>query len=343
MQLTTRLFLTVIMFFSATLTYGQHTDKTLTANQIIQRAIDSSGGDKIFGLIKNVETISQIVTSKGDTLYFSVKRMNFDKYYTSSLSMGYVNTTTVYNKGKATLISNQNAQPILDPLKLEELQLQSYISLEYGYKKLGYIFERQDDQKFENFDCFTLLVSSPLGRVTMNYYDKNTGKLIMIIHPNLNKSVFIDFYKANGITSPSKILMVDTLGAITSSTLTTLNYDDNLDSNWFNIPEGGIYKAPETFKTGSFKYINSNYDAKVIREKNKQTEITGVSKKEYDIEWSTDNDYLIYRLKDISKSPTNDNIEYIKVRITLWTKNKYYCQYITSSNIGGTCAFEKVD
>ena len=51
----------------------------------------------------------------------------------------------------------------------------------------------------------------------------------------------------------------------------------------------------------------------------------------------------MYRLKDASKSPTNDNIEYIKVRITSWTNNKYYCQYITSDNIGGTCAFEKID
>ena len=69
-------------------TYGQNSDKALTAGQIIQRAIDSSGGDKIFDLVKNVETISQIVTSKGDTLFFSVKRMNFDKYYISSLSLG---------------------------------------------------------------------------------------------------------------------------------------------------------------------------------------------------------------------------------------------------------------
>jgi hypothetical protein len=343
MQLTNRLFLTVFILFLADFTFAQSTEKVLTADQIIQRAIDSSGGDKAFDLIRNVETISQIVTSKGDTLSFSVKRMNFDKYYVSTLSLGYANTTTVYNKGRAAITGNQTAKQILDPFKLEELQLQSYISLEYGYKKLGYILERQDDQKFENFDCFVVLVSSQLGRVTINYYDKKTGNLTMIIYPNLNKSVFIDFYKAKQITCPSKILMVDTLGAITSSTLTNLNYDENLDSNWFNIPTPGVYKAPETFKTGIFKYLNSNDASKVIREKNKQTEIAGESKKEYKIEWSTDNDYLIYRLKNASKPPTDENIEYIKVRITSWTNNKYYCQYITSSSIGGTCAFEKID
>ena len=176
--MTRQFFLTAIIVFFVSLSYGQNSDKMLTANQIIQRAIDSSGGDKIFALIKNVEIISQIVTSKGDTLFYSVKRMDFDKYFISSLSLGYVNTTTVYNKGKAAFINNQNAQQILDPSKLEELLLQSYISLEYGYKKLGYTFERQDDQKFEAFDCFTILVSSPLRRVTINYYDKKTGTLL---------------------------------------------------------------------------------------------------------------------------------------------------------------------
>ena len=65
---------------------------------------------------------------------------------------------------------------------------------EYGYKKLGYFLERQDDQKFQNFDCFVVLVSSPFGRVTINYYDKKTGNLIMIIYQNLNKIELLKIY-----------------------------------------------------------------------------------------------------------------------------------------------------
>lgn len=343
MQLTKIFFIIVFTLFLAGISFGQNADKLLTAEQIIQKAIDSSGGDIKFAQIKNVETISQIVTSKGDTLFFATKRMNFDKYYISTLSLGYANTTTIYNQGKAAIASNQKAQQILDPQKLEELKLQSYVSIDYGYKKLGYKFERKDDQKFQNFDCFVVHVSSPLGRATLNYYDKKTGNLTMLIYPSGSKSVFIDFYKNKGITCPSKILMVDTLNAITASTLKKLNYDENLDSNWFSIPIAGSYTAPETFKTGTFKYLNSNDDAKIIREKTKQIETFGESQKEYKIEWSTNNDYLIYRLKNATNPPTNDNIEYIKVRITSWTKNKYYCQYITSASIGGTCAFEKLD
>jgi hypothetical protein len=343
MQLLKNLILTVITSLIVSFAFGQTPGKTLTAAQIIQRAIDSAGGDKVFDRIRNVESISQIVTAKGDTLSFAVKRMNFDKYYISTLSSGYQNTTMVYNKGRAATTSNQTTQQILDPLKLEELKLQSYISLEYGYKKLGYSFERKEDQKFKNFNCYVVLVSSPLGLATINYYDKKTGKLLMIIYPSLNRSVFIEHYRSKGISCPSKILMSDTLGATNSSTLTRLSYEGNLDSNWFNISPAGVHKAPPTFRAGTFKYLNSNNGAKQTREGTKQFEISGNSKTEYRIEWTTDNDYILYTLKDVSYPAETKNIRYFKVRIIGWTNNRYYCHYITSNNIGGTVAFEKVD
>lgn len=315
----------------------------LTASQIIQRAIDSCGGDKVFDLVKNVEMISQIVTPKGDTLSLAVKRMNSDKYYISSMGAGFVNTTTVYNSGKAARISNQSAESITDPLQLEELRLQSYLCLEYGYKKLGYTLKREADMQFENFDCFVLAVSSPLGRTTANYYDKKTGKLIMIVYPNLSKSVFVDFYKDKGIVCPLEILMLDTAGAISESTLKKLTYTSHLDSNWFIVPAAGRYTAPEQFKTGTFKYVNSNGTARITRSETRQTEVEGDWKMEYTVEWSTDNDYLIRKIKQASAPLSTESLSVIKVKITGWTKNRYYCHYLSGDNFGGTCAFEKID
>ena len=342
MPLTIRICLPILFSCIALIIYAQNDEKQVTADQIIQRAIDSLGGEKSFDLNNTSESISQIITPQGDSLSFAEKRMNFDKYYISILSLSHENTTKIFNNGKAVFISNQNARQITDPLELEELHLKSFICREYGYKKLAYRFEREDDQKFRNFDCFVVLVTSPLGNSALNYYDKETGKPLMIIYPNLRKSIFTNFFKTKSITSPSGILMVDTLDAITSSALNKLSIENNLDSNWFNIPITGIYKTPETFKTGEFKYLNSDDGAKIIRESTRQTEISGNSKTEYKIEWTSDSDYLLYKLRNAFQPPTNENIEFIKVRITSWTGNKYYCQYITNSNIGGTCVFEKI-
>lgn len=342
MCLIKKLFLVAITFFLSSFAIGQDSNN-LTAEQIIQRSIDSSGGDKNLDSITGLEIICQIVTSKKDTLSFAIKKINFDKYYISSLSLGYENSTTVFNGGKAAIVKNQDAQNVQDSFALEDFKLQSFISIDFGYKKLGYKLEREKDEKLDNFDLNVVLVRSPLGKATLNYYDKKTGNLTMIIYPSGNKAVFIDFYKAKGINFPSKILMVDTLNQITESTLTDINSDEHLDLNWFNVPLVGKYDASEKFKTGTYKYLHSNEGSKIIRDKNKQVEMTEKSQKEYKIEWSSNNDYLIYRLKDASKPPTNDNIEYIKTRITSWTANKYYCQYITSGNVGGTCAFEKIE
>jgi hypothetical protein len=319
---------------------GQETK--ITASQIIQRSIDSSGGDAKLASLHSVEFITQVVTPENQVLSLAIKRKDFNKYYVSTLSITHVNSTTIYNNGKAIIIKNDSVKNVTDPTMLEELQLQCYISVDFGYKKLGYTFSRLDDQKFQNFDCYAVLVESPLGRKTANYYDKKTGGLIMIIYSNQNKSVFIDHYQSSGLTAPSKVLITDIKNNVTQSSLQNLIYDNKLDSHWFILPKEGKYEAPEIFKTGTFKYINSKDGAKFIREKNRQIEISDGQKTEYKIKWDSNNDYLLFRLKNPANSATDENIEYLKVKIISWDNNKYYCQYITSNNTGGTCVFEKL-
>lgn len=161
-------------------------------------------------------------------------------------------------------------------------------------------------------------------------------------YPSQAKSIFTDVYNSNGIIAPSEILITDAKNNITQSSLTKLLYDNNLDSYWFNIPNEGVFQAPEIFRAGVFKYLSSAIDATFIREGESQIESINGQKVEYKITWEGNNDYLLYRLKDPAKPATDENIEYFKVKIISWDKNKYYCQYITSEEKGGTCAFEKV-
>ncbi|MBL7697023.1 MAG: hypothetical protein JNK79_02655 [Chitinophagaceae bacterium] len=44
---------------------------------------------------------------------------------------------------------------------------------------------------------------------------------------------------------------------------------------------------------------------------------------------------------DFAQPAPDGHREFIKVRVVNWTGNRYYCQYITSNDFGGTCAFEK--
>jgi hypothetical protein len=311
-----------------------------TAIQIVQRAIDNAGGDAKLDAVKTAEFISELITATNDTLSISVKKKGNNRCYISVLSFAFENTTTVYNNGHAVLIKNDTATTITDTAKLEQLALQCYPSIDYGYKKLGYKLTRVEDIKEGNFDCYGVIAESPLGSRTINYYDKKTGDCIMIVYASGGRTVFMNHIPYHGLNYTRDILLSDAEGHISRSLLRDISVDENPDDNWFALPAAGPHHPPELFKTGHFRYINGGDSlVRITRDAHKQVE----GAKEYLIEWFTPGDYLLSRLKDASAPVTTDNIEFIKTRITLWSGNRYYCQYLTSGDVVGTAAFEKVD
>ena len=238
-------------------------------------------------------------------------------------------------------IKNDHVANVTDPLALEDLQLQCYISMDYGLKQLGYKFERLEDQHFENYDCYTVAATSPLGRKLLNFYDKKTGDLLMTIYPNQHRSVFIAYYESGGVRMPSQILMTDTSAAdVTRSLLTKLNYNRQLDEGWFTLPPAGFYMAPATFKTGSFKYVGSNENAVIDRTPTTQIETNGAVKTSFSITWLSNGDYLLY--SSATNAAEVKAYGYFRVHMIGWSGRKYYCHYITENNVGGTCVFEKI-
>jgi len=315
-------------------------DDKLTAMDIVQRSIDSTGGDRKFDTVNTGHFVHQLLIDQRDTISLIIKKKGFNKYWTSTLSIGYVNTTTIYNNGRAVIIKNDTVREISDPLELETLAFSCYISTDYAYKKLGYKLTRLDDQKFENFDCYTVLAESPLGQKVLNYYDKKKGKLLMIIYPSGNRTINTEYFKNEGLSVPVTVL-ISSRDKITWSRLEQLDYEQKMDTGWFNLPGEGSYKAPVAFRTGTFSYITNNWSGKVVRDDKRQVETIKDTQKTYQITWTSDNDYLIFRLKNSAGAPTNDNIEYKKCRIITWTGNKYYCQFLTSAYEGGTAILEK--
>ena len=307
---------------------------SVTAESIVNRSIDNCGGEILLDSLTSIDFISKIATPEGDTLSFAVKRSGFDKYYISTLGVNYESATTIYNHGRAVIIKNESVQKIIDPVKLEELLLQCFISIDYGYKKLGYKFKRLADHKFNHYDCYVVQATASSGREWLNFYDKETGNLIMIVYPSGNKAIFIDFYKTSGITIPSIILSTDGDKKPMQDFLQKVNCQSKLDTNWFVIPNEGAYKIPSIFKTGIFKYVDSDQGVKIVRTIDTDIEEDDHSKLEFKIKWDNSSEYSLYGVKDGS---------YYKTRITAWKGNRYYCQSLSSKNIGGTCIIEKVN
>ena len=314
--------------------------QVLTASEIIQRSINNYGGDKTLDSLTCMESSSLLIQANGDTLSCIVKKKGFNKCYVGLLGKSHGNSITIFNESKAAFIQSELVQYITNPVKLEELKLQSFISLDYGYKKLGYKFRKINDQRFSDFDCYVVLVTSPLGKTTTNYYDKRTGNLIVIMHPNGNKSVFIDYFITSGISSAWEELKIDSSFTTATSSVTQLNYDEIKDDHWFKIPAARSYVPPAVFKEGKFKY-DGNDSTIITRTKTQQLEGAGAGTLGFKVLWNSATEYILY---DEKANLTNwPDSPYIKVRIVGWLGKKYYCQYISSHNKGGTCAFIKLD
>jgi hypothetical protein len=265
-------------------------DADITAEQIVQRAIDNAGGDDKLKAVKSAEFTSQIIMNKKDTLYISIKKKGADKYYSSVISLGYVSTTTVFNGGKAVLIKNNTAESITDPVKLESLALNCYASIDYGYKKLGYKLRRTDDKQFNYFNCYGVIAESPLGNITLNYYDKATGNCIMIMYTSGGKTIYRSYLPYKGLLYGKDLLIGDANGTVSTSVLTDIKIDENPDDNWFNLLPVGDCKPPAIFKTGYFKYITAEGTGDIMtRDEHKQTE-GGI---DYRVEWISDSDFLL--------------------------------------------------
>jgi hypothetical protein len=121
-----------------------------------------------------------------------------------------------------------------------------------------------------------------------------------------------------------------------------VHYSESIDSNWFAIPVPGEHKLPENFQTGRFRYYQTNEGTSIVRDALVQVEESDDSKIEYKVRWEGRNRYLLHDVKDASSLPVINDIRFINVKVTHWIKNVYYCHFITSAFVGGTCVFEKL-
>lgn len=310
----------------------------LTAAAIVQRAIDSSGGPR-FDTLRGLELVHELQVP-GGSVSVATKRLGGDRLLVSTLSLGYSNTTKIYNRGRAVLIANDTVRAITNPAELEDLQLQCYVSIDYGYQKLHYALERLEDQKFQNFDCYVVQATSPLGIRRLTYYDKRNGRLLMIVYPNGHKAILTHYYTDGGFHTPSQVLQTADGNSVTPSLLRKFFLTPDLDEGWFALPPEGPLALPARFRKGRFHYTGIDAGQWFERSETSQTEHNATSAIVFHLEWIGPNDYLRMRLKDPAKPATNDNIDATKVRILGWNAQRCYGQYLTADNTGGTFAFE---
>jgi hypothetical protein len=217
----------------------------------------------------------------------------------------------------------------------EEIKLKTYNQIQYGYKHLNYQLTRLPDQKFKNFDCFVVTAKANHGYTTLNFFDKTNFRLIMVVYPNQNKSLMIEYVFKDSVLFNSLILnTVPNSDKIQTLKLQTIDLNPAISDTWFNCPYQDTIAIPEYIKKGKFVSTNGA-DTRFTRTETSMDYIdeNGTIILKRFLAWgvvSPDTFALID--EELLRNSGKSSSASILVRVVSWDSNGYVCQWITDTH-----------
>lgn len=303
----------------------------LTGEDIINKSIEFCGGKENLSKIKSSNLIYDFYTSDDSHASLIIKREISKSYMRTVLSQKHIASSMHYYNLTLTLINGEEKKVISDINKIEEIKLQTYNQPQYGYKELSYKFKRLDDQKFSHFDCYTVSATDKNGYTTLNYFDKTNFRLIMIIYPNGNKSILMEYEFKDNVLFNTQIINVEENSEQTRLVLQKIENNIKINPLWFKLDNSNSTSVPDSIKTGTFVSADSTL---VNRTASVQTEQNDNFNQTLILAWFNNYIFAMVNSKSINKSPleSRDNI---LVKIVSWNKDEYVCHYY-SNGISGT-------
>lgn len=323
---------TILILLQAALLYSQSQD-ALTAVQILTSSIEFCGGEKRLSGIKTTELTYLYVGSDNTIATIAEKRETGKKYTQSILSKELVPQTTIFNGKVMTKIEGSAVMRYEEIEKIEEIKLRTYNNIQYGYKELKYNLIRLPDEKFKNFDCYVIQVTAKNGYSTTNFFDKTNYRLLMIVYPNDDKSLMIEYNFKDSVLFNSLILNNGAGGKVEKIRLLDTKINTAISESWFVNPYKDSVAVPGYIRTGKFQPVND--DSVLERTDSTQTETynQGKDKIKLSLRWIYTDTYGMISGEPLGKNDRSPEKE-ILVRIVSWNKSGYVCHYFTGQGCG---------
>lgn len=325
--------LITLIYFLPTLLYAQSQEK-LTGSQIVDSSLVFCGGEARISKINTVQATYLLIQPDQSTATIDDKLKTGEKYVQCILSKTNSPQTTFFNGEKISRADGDSVVHVTDIQSKEEVKLKTYSQIQYGYKKLNYELFRLPDHKFENVDCFVVNARAHNGYTTKNFFDKKNYRLIMVMYPNGNRSVMMDYIFKDGVLFNSQIgNSFANSDDIQVLKLLRVDLNEDISNTWFNCPYTDKVYIPEYISTGQF--VSTNGPATTFIRNQISMDYTDNEGKvilRRFLWWnfvSADSFYLIdeKEVKDYSKvRPLSPGI---LVRIVSWDEHGYVCQWIT--------------
>ena len=316
---------TLLLLFFSQVVIGQ-TMREISSKQIIDSSLIFCGGEKHLAKITSCNITYQFSAPDQSIAIINQQIKTGNKFVQSILSRAHPTHTTFFNGEKVSRVKGDSVFHSADPLLLEELKLKTFNQIQYGYKVLGYELTRLPDQKFKNFDCFVVDAKSPKGFKTTNFFDKTNFRLLMVVYPNGNKSLMINYVFKDSVLINSLIIttFVDS-EEMQSQQLVKAELNAAISDTWFNCPYTDKVFLPDYIITGKFESITG---AATIFERTKKSQDyldeQGKVSLQRPLKWRSSD---TFGLKNEMAKETEDPSKEILVRIISWDKQGYVCQW----------------
>jgi zinc protease len=149
------------------------TNSKMQPKDIIVKFINAVGGEQNW---KNVNDITKkmIVVIGKDTLDLEEYKKAPNKYYQVLSAEGSVFQKKVFD-GTNGVESTMQGETPFDESAIEEMNEEAKFVGEIKYLEPGYKLEQKGTEKINGKDAYILKVTSPTGKIKMQYYDLQTG------------------------------------------------------------------------------------------------------------------------------------------------------------------------
>ncbi len=310
--------------------FSQVNDK-LTANEILDLSIKFCGGEERISKVKTCESSFGFLGADTSFATITEKRIQGKKFSQSIFSKTHTPQTTFFNGKEHIVINGSKIIKNKSSENLEAMQLKSYFNLQYGYKTIGFKLEKLLDQKFNNFDCYVIEAKSKNGYSTINFFDKTNYRLLMVVYPNGNKSLMIEYEFKDQILYNTLIFNTFPDSRIDKLKLLDLKTNTQVSDLWFNCPYSTTISLPNFIKVGKFEAVEDK--SKLERTDFYQIESFDKTQIKSFLKWVNEDSYVMITEKDLRENNKNDNKQ-IFVRVISWNENGYVCHFLVGDGFG---------
>lgn len=195
----------------------------ITAETVIDTYIKAIGGKAAMEQIKDIQTTMELSTM-GQSLDAKVSQKAPNKFKMTINMKGQVFQEQIYD-GEKGAMSGMMGNKKLEGEELQALAEQAAMFTELDYAKNGYTLEMKGMETVDGVEAYKVLVTSPSGSTTTDYYSKESGLKIQSISTlespqgAITQTVTYSDYKAvKGVLMAHKITQVNQFQTVTMTT-----------------------------------------------------------------------------------------------------------------------------